>query len=343
MNDLYGRDLITTQDWSVEEIEKALDLAFEFKANRYDHPLSSSLDRRTFFMFFYNPSVRTRQSFEAAATELGGHAQFLEPKSMRLKTSKSAGETIEDAAQVMSRYAVGVGIRILETALEYYGQGDEILRQYAANSSVPILSMAHDKFHPFQGLADVMGYRQHAGKNLKGKKIVQVWGKGALVRSWCSIQESILINSRLGMDVTLAYPQGYDLDPEVIKSCEANAEASDSTFEIVHDLEEGYKDADIVYSRNWMTSSFYDDMGKHGVDAAKKNEIEKAAKHNDWIANSEWMSKTNDAFFTHCGPVDRNAEVTDEVCDGPKSIVYDVAEARLHVQKAVMALTMGKK
>jgi len=343
MNDLYGRDLITTQDWSVEEIEKALDLSFEMKANRYDHPMSTSLDRRTFFMFFYNPSVRTRQSFEAAATELGGHAQFLEPKSMRLKTSKSAGETIEDAAQVMSRYAVGVGIRILETALEYYGQGDEILRQYAANSSVPILSMAHDKFHPFQGLADVMGYRQHAGKNLKSKKIVQVWGKGALVRSWCSIQESILINSRLGMDVTLAYPPGYDLDPEVIKSCEANAEASDSTFEIVHDLEDGYKDADIVYSRNWMTSSFYDDMGKHGVDAAKKKEIEKAAKHDDWIANSEWMSKTNDAFFTHCGPVDRNAEVTDEVCDSPKSIVYDVAENRLHVQKAVMALTMGKR
>jgi len=343
MNDLYGRDLITTQDWSVEEIEKALDLSFEMKANRYDHPMSTSLDRRTFFMFFYNPSVRTRQSFEAAATELGGHAQFLEPKSMRLKTSKSAGETIEDAAQVMSRYAVGVGIRILETALEYYGQGDEILRQYAANSSVPILSMAHDKFHPFQGLADVMGYRQHAGKNLKSKKIVQVWGKGALVRSWCSIQESILINSRLGMDVTLAYPPGYDLDPEVIKSCEANAEASDSTFEIVHDLEDGYKDADIVYSRNWMTSSFYDDMGKHGVDTAKKNEIEKAAKHDDWIANSEWMSKTNDAFFTHCGPVDRNAEVTDEVCDSPKSIVYDVAENRLHVQKAVMALTMGKR
>jgi N-acetylornithine carbamoyltransferase len=240
-------------------------------------------------MFFYNPSVRTRQSFEAAATELGGHAQFLEPKSMRLKSAKSAGETIEDAAQVMSRYAVGLGIRILETALEYYGQGDEILRQYAENSSIPIVSMAHDKFHPCQGLADVMGYRMHAGKNLKGKKIVQVWGKGALVRSWCSVQESILINSRLGMDVTLAHPPGYELDPDVNK------------------------------------------------------EIEIAAKYDDWIATKEWMSHTNDAFFTHCGPVDRNAEVTDEVCDGPKSIVYDVAENRLHVQKAIMALTMGKQ
>jgi len=343
MNNLYGRDLITTQDWSVEELEKALDLAFEMKANRYDHPLNNSLDRRTFFMFFYNPSVRTRQSFEAAATELGGHAQFLEPKSMRLKTSKSAGETIEDAAQVMSRYAVGIGIRILETAIDYYGQGEEILRQYAENASIPIVSMAHDKFHPFQGLADVMGYRQHAGKNLKGKKLVQVWGKGALVRSWCSVQESIMINTRLGMDVTLAHPKGYDLDPQVIKSCEENAAAADGNFEIVHDLEEGYKDADIVYSRNWMTSGFYDDMAKYGVDEAKNREIEKAAKYDDWITTSDWMKRTNDAYFTHCGPVDRNAEVTDEVCDSPKSIVYDVAEARLHVQKAVMALTMGVK
>jgi len=343
MKSLYGKDLITTQDWSVDEIEKALDLAFEFKANRYDHPLNNSLDRRTFFMFFYNPSVRTRQSFEAAATELGGHAQFLEPKSMRLKSSKSAGETVEDAAQVMSRYAVGIGIRILETAIDSYGQGEELLRQYAANASVPIVSMAHDKYHPFQGLADVMGYRQHAGKNLKGKKLLQVWGKGALVRSWCSVQESILINSRLGMDVTLAYPEGYDLDPAVMKMCEENASAADSTFEVVHDLEEGYKDADIVYSRNWMTSNFYDDMNKFGVDEAKKREIEKAAKYDDWITTKDWMAKTNDAFFTHCGPVDRNAEVTDEVCDSRKSIVYDVAEARLHVQKAVMALTMGKQ
>ncbi|MFW9806031.1 MAG: hypothetical protein ACFFFK_04820 [Candidatus Thorarchaeota archaeon] len=90
MKSLYRRDLITTQDWSVEELERTLDLSFEMKANRYDHPLNNCLDRRTFFMFFYNPSVRTRQSFEAAATELGGHAQFLEPKSMRLKSAKTA-------------------------------------------------------------------------------------------------------------------------------------------------------------------------------------------------------------------------------------------------------------
>ncbi|MCF2136510.1 MAG: ornithine carbamoyltransferase [Candidatus Thorarchaeota archaeon] len=342
MNSLYGKDLITTQEWSVEELERALDLAFEFKEHRFDHPLRNCLDRRTFFMFFYNPSVRTRQSFEAAATELGGHAQFLEPKSMRLKSAKTAGETVQDAANVMSRYAVGIGIRILETAIEEYGQGDALLREYAKYASVPIVSMAHDRFHPCQGLADVMGMRMHAGKDLKGKKLLQVWGKGGLVRSWSSVQESILINTRLGMDVTLAYPEGYDLDPEVIQWAEDNATVAGGNFEIVHDLEEAYDGADFVYSRNWMTSGFYPYAKKHGVDKAKQKEIEMAMKHDDWITTKEWMAKTNDAYFIHCGPVDRGSEVTDEVCDGPRSIVYDIAENRLHVQKAIMALTMAK-
>jgi N-acetylornithine carbamoyltransferase len=260
---------------------------------------------------------------------------------MRLKSAKSAGETVEDAANVMSRYAAGIGIRILETAIEKYGQGDELLKEYAKYASVPIISMAHDRFHPCQGFADVMGMRMHAGKNLKGKKLLQVWGKGALVRSWCSVQESVLINTRLGMDVTLAHPKGYDLDPEVMKWCEENAQASGGNFEIVHNLEEGYRGADVVYSRNWMTDGFYDYAMKHSIDEAKKKEIKLAKKYDEWICNNNWMALTNNAHFTHCGPVDRNAEVTDEVCDGPRSIVYDVAENRLHVQKAIMALTMS--
>ncbi|RLI49433.1 MAG: ornithine carbamoyltransferase [Candidatus Thorarchaeota archaeon] len=341
MNPLYGRNLITTQEWTVEELERTLKLALEFKQHRFDHPLRNCLDRKTFFMFFYNPSVRTRQSFECAATELGGHAQFLEPKTMRLKSAKTAGETVQDAANVMSRYACGIGIRILETAIEEYGQGDALLREYAEYASVPIISMAHDRFHPCQGLADVMGMRMHAGKNLKGKKLVQVWAKGALVRSWCSVQESILINTRMGMDVTLAYPEGYNLDREVIQWCEDNASVSGGNFEIVHDLEEAYDGANFVYSRNWMSPHFYEYAKKHGIEAAKKREIEMAMKYDEWITTKEWMARTDDAFFIHCGPVDRGSEVTNEVVDGPQSIVYDIAENRLHVQKAIMALTMG--
>ncbi|MFX0051425.1 MAG: ornithine carbamoyltransferase, partial [Candidatus Hermodarchaeota archaeon] len=112
-SDLFGKDLICTQDWEKNELDIVLELAFKMKNERFSPKYTNLLNYKTFLMFFYNPSVRTRQSFEVAATELGGHAQFLEPKSMRLKTEKTAGETIEDAAQVMSRYGHGLGIRIL--------------------------------------------------------------------------------------------------------------------------------------------------------------------------------------------------------------------------------------
>ncbi|GFP39247.1 N-acetylornithine carbamoyltransferase, partial [Candidatus Hakubella thermalkaliphila] len=122
--DLYGKDFLCTQEWEVEELMAVLDLAAKMKRDRFSPRWSRVLENKTFFMFFYNPSVRTRQSFECAATELGGHAQFLEPGAMRLKTEKTAGETIEDATQVMSRYASGLGTRILGDTHGSAGWGD---------------------------------------------------------------------------------------------------------------------------------------------------------------------------------------------------------------------------
>jgi N-acetylornithine carbamoyltransferase len=335
-SELYGKDLICTQDWSIEELEQVLQLAMEMKADRFSDRYTSLLRHKTFMMFFYNPSVRTRQSFEAAATELGAHAQFLEPKAMRLKTKHSAGETIEDAARVMSRYACGLGIRILEDKIEAYGEGDQLLRQYARHTSIPIINMADDKFHPCQGLADVMGLRQAFGSaDLRGKKLLQIWGHGALARSWCSVQESLLINSRLGMDITLAHPPGYDLDPEVIAEVRSNCAAAGSAFEILHDPRAGYAGAHAVYSRNWMSPNAYDGGFQ------KEREVESALRYPDWICDQERMKMTDGGFFIHPMPVDRGHEVTDEVASGDRSIIYDVAENRLHVQKAVMALTMG--
>ncbi len=333
---LKGRDLICTQDWSLEELVKILEMAEDMQKKRFDKKYTKLLLDKTFFMFFYNPSVRTRQSFECAATELGGHAQFLEPKSMRLKTKKSAGETVEDAAKVMSRYACGLGIRILEDKISAYGQGEDLLREYAKWSDIPVISMAHDKFHPCQGLADVMGLRKHLGKKLKGKKLLQVWGHGALARSWCSVQESLLICSRFGMDVTVAYPEGYDLDPEVIEQVKKNCAENGSNFEITHDPRAGYEGADVVYSRNWMSPQAYS-----SGEFDKPGEIEKAMKYTDWICDAGKMKLSNNALYTHPMPIDRGHEVTDEVASGPRSIIYDVAEDRLHVQKAIMALTMA--
>ncbi len=343
--DLYGRDLITTQEWSKGELEAVLDLAVKMKRDRLSDKYTRILQHKTFLMFFYNPSVRTRQSFEAAATELGGHAQFLEPKAMRLKTAQSAGETVEDAARVMSRYGAGLGIRILEDKVGDYGEGDDLLREYARWSDIPIISMAHDKYHPCQGLADVMGWAEWFGKGpgkgadpelLRGKKLLVTWGHGALARSWCSVQEALLIGSRFGMDVTVACPEGYDLDPAVIDWTRQNCTASGRSFGVTHDVRKGYEGAHVVYSRHWMSPQAYQDG-----EFLKQKEIEKALQYPQWICDAEKMALTDNAIFTHPMPVDRGHEVTDEVASGPRSCIYDVAENRLHVQKAIMALTMA--
>jgi N-acetylornithine carbamoyltransferase len=349
--DLYGKDLITTQGWAKAELDQAIELAFAMKRDRFARQYTRLLENKTFFMFFYNPSVRTRQSFECAATELGGHAQFLEPGAMRLKTAKSAGETIEDAAQVMSRYAAGLGIRILEDKVAYYGQGDELLREYAYWASIPVSSMAHDKYHPYQGLADIMGWIEWLGGKiktgklltkfdpnvLKGKKLLVTWGHGALARSWCSVQEALLIGSRYGMHVTLAHPAGYTLDPQVIAWTKQNCAENGATFIETTNVREGYIGAHVVYSRHWMSPDAYHDGELH-----KQEEIDKALPLTEWICDAAKMKLTDDAIFTHPMPIDRGHEVTDEVASGPRSCIYDVAENRLHVQKAVMALTMAE-
>jgi N-acetylornithine carbamoyltransferase len=342
--DLSGRDFIVTQDWALEELQAALRLAAEMKRDRYHPRFTRLLEHRTFFMFFYNPSVRTRQSFECAATELGGHAQFLQPEGMRLKTASTAGETIEDAARVMSRYAVGIGIRILEDKVPFYGAGNQLLREYAKWADVPIVNMADDKFHPCQGLADIMGWAEWFGggpgrpdyEALRGRNFLLTWASGALARSWCSVQEALLVASRFGMNVTIARPDGYDLDPDVIASTKANCQANGASFRTTTDPEEGYDGAHVVYSRNWVTPQAYQDG-----EFRKAAEQKKSAAYSGWTTDAARMARTDRGIFTHPMPVDRGLEVTDEVASGPRSAIYDVAENRLHVQKAVMALTMG--
>jgi N-acetylornithine carbamoyltransferase len=342
--DLFGRDFICTQDWTKEELMAALELAARMKRDRFSPRWTDILQHKTFLMFFYNPSVRTRLSFEAAATELGGHAQFMTPSAGRFKTQKQAGETVEDAAKVMARYVAGIGIRILEDKVPYYGAGDEMLLEYAHWSDVPIINMADDRFHPCQGLADLMGWAEWLGQgpgrpsyeNLKGKTFLLTWGSGALARSWCSVQEALLVASRFGMNVTVARPEGYDLDPEVYEWTEVNCSDQCAFFRIIDDPESGYDGAHVVYSRNWVTSGAYED----GV-FQKQAEIEKAMRFIGWTTTAERMARTDDAIFTHPMPVDRGTEVTDEVASGPRSAIYDIAENRLHVQKAIMALTMA--
>jgi N-acetylornithine carbamoyltransferase len=219
-----------------------------------------------------------------------------------------------------------------------------MLLEYAKWSDVPIINMADDRFHPCQALADVMGWAEWLGEGagrprldaLRGKKFLLTWGSGALARSWCSVQAALLIASRFGMDVTMAHPEGYELDPEVLDWTKRNCAENDASCEVLHDPDEGYTDAHVVYSRNWVTPQAYAD----GV-LQKQAEIEKAMAFQGWTTTAERMARTDNAIFTHPMPIDRGSEVTDEVASGSRSAVFDIAENRLHVQKAVMALTMG--
>lgn len=330
--DLRGRDLICTQDLNVDEIEAILSLGLTMKSERFAEEHARILRNRTFMMLFYDPSLRTRESFEAAACELGGHAQFLEPSKLRIRTKTQRGEVLKDTANVMSRYACGIGVRILEDSVDAYGDGDAFLREFAEVASVPVVSMAHDKFHPCQGLADAMGLREHVG-DTGGKTLLQIWGYSPMVRSLSSVQESLLINSRLGMNVRLAYPEGFDIDPEVVGRARANCGATGASFEITHDQDGAYEGVDVVYSRHWMHPRHYD--------LRREEDQRFSLKHRDWRTTAERMKRTNHARFIHPMPVDRGNEVDDDVCDSGASIMYDIAENRLHVQKAIMALTMG--
>ncbi len=342
---LFGKNLICTQDWAFDELMMVLDLAVKMKKNRFHQDWKNLLDSKTFIMLFYNYSLRTRISFEAAMQELGGHAQFITPSMMRLQTEAEAGETIQDAARVMSRYAAGIGIRIAESAVPFYGAGDQLINEYAKWANVPVINMADDHYHPCQGLADILGWTEKFSEKkaapdfggLKNKKLLLTWAHGGMARTWSSVQESLLLASRFGMDITIARPDGYDLDPALYDVVSKNCAAHDASFTTTNDPVNCYDDVHVVYSRNWMSPNAYQDNIFQ-----KETEISHAMQKKEWITTAEKMKRTDNALFTHCMPIDRGFEVTDEVADSDNSVIYNVAENRLHVQKAILALTMSQ-
>jgi len=341
---LYGKHLLCTQDLTDSELLFLLNTAKEMKDAQFNPIHKKLFENKTFLMFFYNPSIRTHLSFTAAATELGGHTEFFTPHMTRLKAIEEGGESIKDAAKVISRYIAGIGIRIAENQLSYYGEGHALQVEYARWLDIPLINLASDRFHPCQGLADIMTWAEWYGKNskpnyqnLKGKNFLLTWAKGKLARGWCSVQEALLIASRFGMNITIARPDGYDLDPEVCEWTQQNCRAHNASYRIIDDPNAGYEGAHIVYSRHWVSPDAYE----NGI-YQKQNEIEKASKLKNWIVTNQRMQRTDQAIYTHCMPVDRGNEVTDEVADSRQSVIYDVAENRLHVQKAILATILSK-
>lgn len=344
---LYGRDLLSTEDWSWAELQQVWQLAAEMKRDRFNSKWTSLLKNKKFLMLFCNPSLRTQLSFECAVAELGGHPIYRSSNISNMiwhqaATNPPVVESIQDMAQVMSRYVDGIGIRLTLDAILRNNEGHQTLREYAKWASVPVINLADDQFHPCQALADLLGWveahhpQQSHIEQLRGKKLLLTWAKSSFTRPWASVQSHLLLAAQAGMHITLAHPEGYALDPTVMQQARAHCQEQKTTFELLHQPDAGYHQADVVFCRNWITNQAY-----AGGQFQQMTEAEKALQYTNWMVTAARMRQTNNALFANPMPVDRGNEVENTVVDGSRSVIYQVAENRLHVQKAILALTMG--
>ncbi len=322
---LRGRDFIGDLDFSKEEVETVLDVAWDLKRKRALGESHALLRDKTLAMLFFFTSTRTRGSFEAGMAQLGGHAAFIDSETTQI----SHGDTAKEIGQIFGRYFDGIAIRQCDWKF-----GNTYLNEVAKASRAPVLNMQCDIYHPFQCLADLMTIIEKKGRNLRRKKMVVSWAYAASYSKPISVPQSLILQmTRFDCDVVLAHPPEFKLMPEIVEAAKENARRNHVGFEITDDMDAAFKDADIVYPKSW---------GPLVTDTSKEGGKALIEKYRSWITDQRRMNLAkDDCIYMHCLPADRNLEVTDEVIDGPNSVVYDEAENRLHAQKAVMALTMS--
>src|SRR5512136_1143837 len=325
---IHGRDLIGDLDFSKEEVETVLDVAFDLKRKRALNEPHPYLRDKVLAMLFFFTSTRTRGSFEAGMAQLGGHAAFIDSDTTQI----SHGDTAKEIGEIFGRYFDGIAIRQCDWQF-----GNHYINEVARYSRVPILNMQCDIYHPFQCLADLMTIIEKKGRDLRRKKMVVSWAYAASYQKPISVPQSLILQMpRFGADVVLAHPPEFKLMPEIMDAAKEQARRFHAGFEVVSDpdgMEKAFKDADVVYAKSWgaMLTTEDANAGARIIDQYKH-----------WITDTKKMKAAkDDAIYMHPLPADRDVEVTSEVMDGPNSVVFDEAENRLHAQKAVMALTMS--
>jgi len=303
------KHLISLYDLTVEETEEILKLSGKLKKELKQGIQHHILKGKTLGMIFSKSSTRTRVSFETGMYQLGGHALFLSSNDIQL----GRGESIYDTAQVLSRYIDGIMIRTFK-------QSD--VEDLAKYGSIPVINGLTDLMHPCQILADLFTIYEHKG-TLKGLKVAYL-GDGN------NVANSLLHGcAKLGVNISVASPEGYKCDPQIVEEALSDAKKSGSEIVLTEDPVEAIKDADAVYTDTWVSM---------GQESEKDQRIKTFMPYQ---VNKELFSKAKeDAIFLHCLPAYRGYEVTAEVIDGPQSVIFDEAENRLHVQKAIMALLM---
>ncbi len=304
------KHFLSLADVSSQEMWHLLDLAMELKEEWRPGGNRPLLKGKTLGMIFQKPSLRTRVSFDMAMLHLGGHALYLSPNEIQL----GVRESIPDVARVLSRYVDAIMARV-------FAHSDVVtLAEY---SRVPVINGLSDYSHPCQGLADFLTIIEKKGRDLRGKKL-------AFVGDGNNVATSLLFGAtKLGMDFAIATPPGYELPASVWELGQKFAAESGSRILATHDPVEAARDADVIYTDVWAS------MGQE-AEAAERAKI-----FPPYQVNAALVAKAkSDVIVMHCLPAHRGQEITDDVADGPHSVLWDQAENRMHAQKAILVELM---
>jgi N-acetylornithine carbamoyltransferase len=348
MTGLAGRHLLSTLDYSVAEVRSLVDLALDLKRGRR----SAALERLVSVLLFFNPSVRTRVSCEAAMVRYGGSAIAIHPGKDTWNFESRDGavmdgdtqEHVRELAPVLSRMASFIGVRKSDlitvgsdrsAATQSYAElaRDEFLSSLARFSQVPVINLESNRFHPLQGLADMATLVERLG-DPRGKRYVLTWAWHPKSLPVATPHSQLLAAADLGMHVTLLRPEGWGLEPEVMRAARERAESLGGTVVESDDIAATYRGAHVVCAKAWGSLDYY---GRFDAEARAK-----APLRADWIVDEDKLARTDDAFFLHCLPVRRNVVVSDGVLDSARSAVVDEAENRVWTAAAVFAALGGR-
>jgi ornithine carbamoyltransferase len=305
------KDFIEVHDYSADEVMELFRLSADIKANPKKY--ATTLAGQTLGMIFEKSSTRTRVSFEVGMFQLGGHALFLSARDIQL----GRGEPIYDTAKVLSRYLDGIMARTF---------AHKTVTDLAEFSTVPVINGLTDLSHPCQSMTDFFTAYEKFGGELKGRKLAYIGDGNNMAHSL------MFTASKVGMDIAVATPAGYAPDATVVAMAQADAEAAGTRVIVTNSIEEAVAGADVVETDVWAS------MGQE-AEAEKRNR-----DFTGWIVDRRVMDMAKkDAIFMHCLPAHRGEEVSAEVIDSPQSVIYDEAENRLHVQKAIMVALMSQR
>jgi len=304
------KDLLSIRDITLEDYKLLIETALKIKSNI--HAYYDSLKGQTVALIFDKPSLRTRVTFEVAMNQFGGKSIFIRGKDISL----GKRETVADGSKNLSRWIDGIIMRTF---------GHDIIEELAENATVPVINALTDLEHPCQALACMLTLVEHLS-DLKGKHMVFA-GDGN------NVAHSLMLLAPLtGMDFTMCCPPGYEPDETITAHALKSAEEQGTIYRVIHELSSAVKDADLIYTDVWAS------MGQE----EEKNY--RAHVFRDFQVNSELMALAGkDCLVSHCLPAHRGEEITSEVLDGPRSIAFDEAENRLHIQKAILYILLGHR